>query len=315
MPVSSSVFYQTTRWKCSTVFFYMLLYYFGAAIGGCARKQIQPFDDPVCMTPISVVIICKNEADIIGSTLQSLEGLTDDIVVYDNGSTDGTQDIVRQFAVQLHEGNWEGFGKTKHKATLLTRHEWVLNLDADEAIDAELKQSLQQFQPPAEPVVYKIAFKNFLGHKHLRYGEWGTDKHIRFYNKKFVNWNEAPVHEQLVIPESYTVKELKGFVLHRTMKDMADYSQKMTKYALLNGEKYFLQGKRSSAFKLYLAPGFAFMNYFFLKRGFLDGWQGYVCARMTAYYTFLKYARLRELVKETKGGDGRRETSDVRREA
>lgn len=250
------------------------------------------------MTKISVVIICKNEADSIGRTLQSLQGLTDDVVVYDNGSTDGTQDIVKKFPVRLQEGLWEGFGKTKHKATLLARYDWVLNLDADEAIDDELKQNLQQFTAPAEPAVYTIRFKNFLGNKHLRYGEWGSDRHLRFFNKQFVNWDEAPVHEKLVVPESYAIKELKGHVLHYSMKDMADYSTKMTKYALLNGEKYFEAGKTASLFKCWAAPAFSFINYYFLRLGFLDGREGYVCAKMTSYYTFLKYARLRELLQK-----------------
>ena len=83
------------------------------------------------MQPLSVVIICKNEADIIGTSLQSLEGITDDIIVYDSGSTDGTRETARKFPVQLHEGSWEGFGKTKTKAIRLAKYDWILSLDAD----------------------------------------------------------------------------------------------------------------------------------------------------------------------------------------
>jgi len=86
------------------------------------------------------------------------------------------------------------------------------------------------------------------------------------------------------------------------MKDIHDYAAKMVKYAMLNGEKYYKQGKKASWFKLRLSPGFTFFNYYILKLGFLDGHAGYICARMTAYYTFLKYARLKEL---NKGGENR----------
>jgi hypothetical protein len=79
------------------------------------------------------------------------------------------------------------------------------------------------------------------------------------------------------------------------MKDMNDYAAKMVRYAMLNAEKYHRQGKKSSFFKIRVAPGLTFFNYFILKLGFLDGYAGYICARMTAYYTFLKYARLKEL--------------------
>jgi glycosyltransferase involved in cell wall biosynthesis len=249
------------------------------------------------MSVISIVIACKNEAAIIASTLQSLQGVSDDIVVYDNGSTDGTQQIIKQFTnVRLEEGVFEGFGKTKNKANALTKHDWILSLDADEAIDEELKQSLLVLQPESGKTVYDISFKSFLGDKCIKYGEWGGDHHIRLFNKKIVAWNDAPVHEELVFPTDVEVKKIKGYVLHKTMEDMKDYASKMAGYAMLNAEKYFRQGKKASWFKLRLSPGFTFFHYYILKLGFLDGHEGYVCAKMTAYYTFLKYARLKELI-------------------
>ena len=124
------------------------------------------------MQSISVVIVCKNEAGIIGQTLQSLAGLTDDIIVYDTGSTDTTVELLKQTAVQLHQGQWEGFGLTKNKATALAKYDWILSLDADEAIDGELKKSLLNLQLNREKIVYAIKFKNFLADKYLRYGEW-----------------------------------------------------------------------------------------------------------------------------------------------
>lgn len=252
------------------------------------------------MQPLSVVIICKDEADVIGATLQSLQGLTDDIIVYDNGSTDNTLEIARQFSVQVHQGNWEGFGKTKAKANGLAKYDWILSLDADESIDKELKQSLLELQPGNEKTVYDFRFKNFLGNKLLKHGEWGNDSHIRLFNRKTVHWNDAPVHESLVMSKDIKVKRLKGFVLHQTMKDLNDYAQKTEHYAMLNAEKYYREGKKYSWFRIRLSPGFNFLNYYILKLGFLDGHEGYVCAKMTAHYTFLKYARLRELNNQRK---------------
>ena len=252
------------------------------------------------MQLISVVIVCKNEADVIAGTLQSLAGLTDDILVYDNGSTDGTQQIIKQFDVCLHEGTWEGFGKTKNKAISLAKHDWILSLDADEAIDNELKKSLLQLTWPGEKTVFDISFKSFLGKKYLKYGEWGGDHHIRLFNRKQVNWDAAPVHEKLVLPSDVIITRLKGYVLHQTMKDMEDYMQKMMHYAILNAKKYYQQGKKASWFKIRLSPGFTFFNYYILKLGFLDGHAGYVCAKITAHYTFLKYILLKELYQQKK---------------
>ena len=148
---------------------------------------------------LSVVIVCKNEADVIGRTLQSVQSLTDDTILYDNGSSDGTQDIARTYNAKVFEGSWEGFGKTKKRGVELARYDWVLSIDADEVIDEDLKQSLLDLNLSNENFVYEIGFKNFFGTKQLKYGEWGSDKHIRLFNRRKVNWNEASVHEQLTL--------------------------------------------------------------------------------------------------------------------
>jgi glycosyltransferase involved in cell wall biosynthesis len=249
------------------------------------------------MSSFSIVIVCKNEAHVIENTLKNLEGVSDDIVVYDNGSTDGTLEIAGKFKVRLIQGSWEGYGTTKRKAALLAKNEWVFSIDADETMDDQLKGALKNIELNNDAIVFEISFRNFLGNKYLKYGEWGGDRHIRFFNKRKVNWNDAPVHEQLVLPGNTSIKKLKGHILHHTMKDMKDYASKMVKYAMLNAEKYHQQGRRASWFKIRMAPGIAFFQYYILRLGFLDGHEGYMCAKMTAYYTFLKYARLRELAK------------------
>ncbi|HMG66927.1 MAG TPA: glycosyltransferase family 2 protein [Chitinophagaceae bacterium] len=247
------------------------------------------------MQRISVVIVCKNEEREIGRSLESLRGLTDDIVVLDTGSKDATMEIVRKEGVRLFEENWEGFGKTKKKATVLAKYDWILNLDADEAIDEELKKSLLNASLNNESEVFLIKFKNFLGNKYLRFGEWGGDKHIRIFNRKKINWNEATVHERLLLIPETKITRLKGFILHHTVSSVAEYAEKTLKYGLLSAEKYSEEGKNSSWPKIYLAPVFTFLKYYIFKLGFLDGRAGFICARMTFRYTFIKYARLLEL--------------------
>lgn len=244
----------------------------------------------------SIVIICKNEAAAIGPVLQSVQHLTDDVLVYDNGSTDDTETVVSHYPIaRFYAGTWQGFGRTKQAATALARYDWILSLDADEAVDETLQQQLSILMLDNPKAVYNLAYKNFLGHTHVKWGEWGFDKHIRLFNRQQVAWNDAPVHEELVLPKDAVIKTLRGHILHYTIKDTAEYSGKVTRYALLNADKYFSRGKKATWIKLYLSPTFAFVKYYFLMLGFLDGWAGLVCARMTAFYTFLKYARLYEL--------------------
>ena len=252
------------------------------------------------MQKISVVIVCKNEEDEIGRTLRSLAGLTDDIVVLDNGSIDNTKNIVRDLGARLVEESWEGFGKTKNKATRFAKYDWILNLDADESVDEELKNSLLNLPLQNADEVFEIKFKNFFGDTYLRFGEWGSDRHIRLFNRRKVNWNEAIVHESLTFPPGIRIKKLKGFVLHYTVKNKDEFASKMLRYGLLNAEKYAREGKRSSWLRIYLAPVFTFLKYYVFNLGFLDGRAGFICAKMSSYYTHIKYARLLELNKVKK---------------
>ena len=247
------------------------------------------------MQRLSVVIACKNGADVIGETIKSFSGLTDDILVYDNGSTDGTKEIVKQSKARLVEGSWEGFGKTKNKANALAKYDWILSLDADEAIDEWLKKNLLKQDLAAEKKVFEFKFKNFLGNKWLRFGEWGNDKHIRLFNRREIKWNDADVHESLILPNHVKVISVPGYVLHKTAADFSEYENKMENYAMLNAEKYFKQQKSSGRLKMFFSALFSFLMNYFFKLGFLDGATGYHCARINARYTFLKYKRLDEL--------------------
>lgn len=247
------------------------------------------------MQKISVVIVCKNEADIIATTLQSFAGLTDDILVYDNGSTDGTQKKIKDCGARLAEGSWEGFGKTKSKANALARYDWILSLDSDEAIDEELKQNLLGLNLDNDKVVYEMKFKNYLGDRWLRFGEWGGDRHIRLFNKKIISWNDAAVHESLLMPETVKIITVKGYVLHKTAASLKEYKSKMQRYAELNAQKYFKQGKRTGSLQMIFSAAFSFIKNYLFKLGFLDGILGFHCARINAWYTFLKYKKLKEL--------------------
>src|SRR5688572_8660315 len=257
------------------------------------------------MQKLSVVIICKNGAGVIAETIKSFAGLTDEVLIYDNGSTDGTQEIVVQLDSKLFEGSWEGFGKTKNKANALAKYDWILSLDADEAIHEELKRNLLSLRLDDEMKLYKFSFRNFLGKKWLRFGEWGNDTHIRLFNRKRVKWNDAEVHESLVVPPPAKEINVRGYVLHKTAASVEEYRNKMSRYAALNAEKYFKQGKKASLFRIYLSPVFSFIFNFFFKLGFLDGATGFSCAKVNAEYAFQKYKKLKELSEQSSPGSYR----------
>ena len=246
---------------------------------------------------ISVVIITKNEAHIIANTLQSLQAVSNDIVIVDSGSTDDTVIICKKMNATVVETDWSGYGINKNKGIEVAKHDWILSLDADEAIDAELQQNLLQLSLVNDREVFDIRFKNFFCNKWIRFGEWGFDWHIRLFNRQKVRWNSVAVHENLVLPDNVTVTKLKGNILHYTVQNRQEYDAKTDYYARMNAKKYFAAGKKPNFFKRYLSPAFAFMQHFIFRLGFLDGAAGFIIAKTTARYTFLKYRYLKEMYK------------------
>ena len=245
--------------------------------------------------PLSVVIITKNEAHIIGKTLQSLQGITSNFVIVDSGSTDNTIEICKTFGANIIETTWDGYGQNKNKGIDAAKYNWILNLDADEAIDDKLKAAIIQLKLEDENTVYNFKFKNFFCNKWIRHGEWAGDKHIRLFNRNKIKWNNAAVHESLTLSSETKVVMLPGNILHYTTQNIDEYIKKTVAYAKLNATKYHLQGKQASFFKLRLAPGLTFFQHYILRLGFLDGWEGFLIAKTTAWYTFLKYSFLKEM--------------------
>ena len=249
------------------------------------------------MLKISIVIITKNEEHNLERTLKSIQGISDDVIIVDSGSTDGTLMIAGKYGTKILRTEWLGYGPTKNMGIERAKYDWIFTLDADEAIDETLKESLSSLDlRNDENVVYKAGFRNYIGEKYLQYGRYLKSTSTVLFNRKYIKWNQEPVHEKLVIPGNFSSRKLKGLVLHYSMKDLADYNNKMVRYALLNAQKYFDQGRTVSTLKLLFAGRFAFVRNFLLRGGFLDGRIGFVSAVIYAHYTFLKYARLKELI-------------------
>lgn len=250
------------------------------------------------MLPVSVVIIAKNEAHIIGQTLKSLSGLTDDIVVCDTGSTDDTINVVKATGCRAEQLPWNGFGKTKNSALDYAKYDWVLFLDADEAIDQELKNCLLNLLLNDSSIVYKIRFKNYIGNTLIRFGEWGGECKTKLFARSFTKWEETEVHEKVITPVGGKQKILDGYIIHHLMSNLKEYAEKMNRYAELAAIKYYRLGKKPGFFKLYIYPPFQFLYTYFIRLSFLDGRLGFVTSFFSSYYVFLKYQRLKELTLE-----------------
>lgn len=245
--------------------------------------------------PFSIVIICKNAAVNISNTIESVRHLSDDIVVFDTGSTDDTLTIAMKYAVQIYCGTWKGYGKSRRSATAKAKYDWVLTIDSDEIAEPALQQELAQLELNGPKIIYAIRLRNFIGDKELKWGEWGRDFRPRFFNKNYCNWDEAIIHEKIILPSGTKIKRLKGCIHHQYANNLTHYSNKLSSYALLTAEKYYSFNKKSTWIKRYLNPFYSFIKAWFFRAGFLDGRTGFAMAKLTAHYTFLKYKRLKQL--------------------
>jgi glycosyltransferase involved in cell wall biosynthesis len=238
---------------------------------------------------VSVVIITKNEAATIGLCVAAAKQITDDVILIDNGSTDGTTGIAHSLGCRVYYEQWDGYGANKNKGIALARHDWVLSLDADEIPDEALIAAIKNLKAGNINTVYDISFKAYYGQKHIRYGNWGRDHHIRLFNRSHTQWTDAIVHETLKRPADTHVQKLAGHIHHYSVKSAVQYKAKIVQYARLNARKYLLEGKKPTLIKLYIAPVFHFVKGYIFLLGILDGKHGWTIAKMMAEHTWLKY--------------------------
>jgi glycosyltransferase involved in cell wall biosynthesis len=241
------------------------------------------------MVPVSIVIITKNEADIIGRCIEKASQITDDIVVIDSGSTDNTVEIARVYGCRVYTKNWEGYGANKNKGIEAAKYNWILSIDADEIPDDALIKSIHQLKLTDKAFVYDIKFISYFGKKAIRFGSWGRDHHIRLFNRLLVKWSETMVHETLLLPANAIVKKLPGCLHHYSVKNVEEYERKGKFYAKLSAKKYFINGKKANAVKLYISPLFGFLKNYLFFLGFLDGREGWDIAKITLKNTKSKY--------------------------
>ena len=247
------------------------------------------------MVAVSIVIITKNEADIIAGCIQKAKLITDDIVVIDNGSTDETLTIAGAYGCRIYLKPWDGYGANKNKGIEAAKYDWILSIDADEVPDDELIKSLHQLDFTNPAVVYDIKFRSYFGKKPIHFGSWGRDHHIRLFNRTLVKWSETMVHETLILPENIQTKKISGRLHHYSVKDVNEYDSKSSYYAKLSAKKYFYTGKKANVIKLYFSPLFGFIKNYIIFFGFLDGREGWDIAKTTVKNTRRKYFYLSQM--------------------
>lgn len=242
---------------------------------------------------LSVILITKNEADRVDACLRSVVDIADEIIVLDSGSTDNTVSICKGYTDNVTITDWPGFGKQKQRALDKASCDWVLSIDADEALDDEMKQAILNLlsQDVIQETSFRLPWGVTLYGKTLRYGR-SARAVLRLFLRDGACYTLDEVHETIV-PVSGTTGKLKGLLLHYTHRDYGHGLEKASLYAWLGAQKYHRKGKKSKGLGLALLRGFwTFFLIYIIRRGFLDGSVGFIVAMTYAQVSFNKYVGL-----------------------
>lgn len=246
---------------------------------------------------LSAVIITKNEERIIGRCLDSVLSVADEIIVLDSLSTDNTIDIARARGAKVVQRAWEGYSGSKNYANSLSSYDYILSIDADEVLSAELITSINNFKRNATADACEVnRLTNFCG-EWIRHSGWYPEYKIRLFKKGAAQW-KGSVHEALDWSQQPSVYRLHGDLLHYSFPTIKSYLAKIQVYASLAAEADFKKGKKYSLIlNGILKPYFMFVRKYFLKLGILDGKAGLIIAVSSAYERFLRYCFFREMRK------------------
>lgn len=251
------------------------------------------------MIKLSAVIITYNEGRNIERCLKSLTDVVDEIIVVDSCSTDNTKEICKSFNVRFIEQKFLGYVEQKNFAIQHASHNYIVSLDADEALSETLKKSVLNLKNNwLFDGYYCNRFNNFCG-QWIKYSDWYPNKKLRIFDKTKAFWDGHLIHEFVAFKKDSTkTGYLKGDILHYTYQTYSEFNLKTEHFSTLSAQSYFDQGKKAPIWKVVCNPIWAFFKAYILRLGFLDGFNGFVICVQTANITFLKYSKLRELYKK-----------------
>jgi glycosyltransferase involved in cell wall biosynthesis len=245
---------------------------------------------------ISAVLITFNEEKNIRQAIESA-GWADEILIVDSESGDRTREIAESLGAKVIVQKWLGFAKQKQFAVDSAANDWIFSLDADERVSGELREEILRLKNSAPSADgYKISRLSFYMNRPIRHGGWYPDWQMRFFNRQKGVWKDVLIHESVEMSDGARVEKLKGDILHYSVENAAQHHRMIgERYAPLAAQKMFEDGKRTSQAKIFFAGFVAFIQTYFLKLGFLDGFAGFCIARFAAHHAFMKHLLLWEL--------------------
>jgi glycosyltransferase involved in cell wall biosynthesis len=250
------------------------------------------------MPALTAILIAYNEELDLPRALASLEGVADEIVLVDSGSTDRTCEIARQAGARIYSRKVDSLAEQKNYAASFASNNWVLSIDCDEELNPELRASILRWKAdtPAHAGYDFALMTSYLG-GWIRHSGWYPDYKLRLYRRDCGKF-ENVLHEGVKVQGS--VGRLDGHLLHYTVRSLTEHNAKLDVMTTMAAEDMFAHGRKSWRGAMIFAAPWTFMQRLVFQLGVLDGWRGWLIAWMSAKYIFLKYRKLgRVLAGET----------------
>ena len=242
---------------------------------------------------LSIVLITYNEAERLPACLASV-AFADEVVVVDNGSTDGTVELARSLGARvLQTPDWPGFGSQKNRAVDLAQGRWVFSIDADEQVTPELREAILavvQSQSDDGVAAYSVSRLSSYCGQYMRHSGWYPDRIVRLFQRGSARFSDDLVHESLQAKGAVGV--LQGELLHQSFANFDVVLDKVNRYSSASAKALAARGKRGSVVKAVLHGFWAFVRTYIFKRGFLDGQLGLALAISNAEGTYYRYLKL-----------------------
>lgn len=246
------------------------------------------------MIKLSAVIITYNEEKNIERCLNSLKEIADEIVVLDSYSKDRTKEICLQHKVSFYEHAFDGHIQQKNRAITYAKYPHILSLDADEALNEQLVESIKEVKNAFNLQGYYMnRLTNYCGHW-VKHCGWYPDKKLRLWDSRLGQWMGINPHDKYELFEGDKMAgHLKGDILHYSYYTQEDHYRQVNYFTDIAAKAYFESGKRAPFYKLIINPIAKFVHHYILALGFLDGVAGYRISKISAYATYLKYKKIR----------------------
>jgi len=245
----------------------------------------------------SAIVITLNEEKNIARCIESLLPVADEIIILDSFSTDNTEAICKKYPVRFIQQKFKGHIQQKNAAIDAAKYDKIISLDADEAASKKMQSAILRLKENWEKDGYYIQrFNNYCG-QWIYHSDWYPDRKLRIFDRNKARWGGINPHDTIQMQKEAKTGTLNGSILHWVHNTYAEHSLKVHKFSSISAREYFKLGRKSGLFDILIKPVWTFFKAYFLRLGFLDGFNGLIICTFSAYTTFLKYLKLKQLNK------------------